>query len=156
MVTFARVLAQTIAAAPHLRDVGALSRQEVCDAVRDSLERPDASSLGGRPRAADAGLLVQKQVVVKEKHADGTNHFHVAVRLSAQQRFLAAKRTLVSRHGLASHWSSSHTQWWSAVRYCVYTSEKKAEVDADRLCWSLPGFEFDPFEDAQEHFMAKA
>ena len=24
------------------------------------------------------------------------------------------------------------------------------------MCWSLPGFEFDPFEDAQEHFMAMA
>jgi hypothetical protein len=156
LVTFARVLDQTLAAAPHLRDVGALSRQEVCDAVRDSLERPEAGSLGGRPPAADRGPLVQKQLVVKEPHADGTNHFHVAVKLSRKQRFLAAKRTLVSRYGLASHWSSSHTQWWSAVRYCVYTSEKKSEVDAGRVCWNLPAFEFDPFEDAQEHFMAKA
>jgi hypothetical protein len=155
LVTFARVLAQTLAAAPHLRDVGALSRQEVCDAVRDSLENPDTNSRGGRPRSA-AGPVAQKQLTVKERHADGTSHFHVAVRLSGQLRFLAAKRTLVNRYGLASHWSSSHTQWCSAVRYLVYTSDKKHEVDADRVCWSLPGFEFDSFEDAQEHFMAKA
>ena len=134
LVTFARVLAQTLAAAPHLRDVSALSRQEVLDAVWDSLERPDVNPSGGRPRAPDAGPLVQKELVVKEKHADGTFHFHVAVKLSSQHRFLAAKRTLLSRHGLASHWSSSHTQWWSALRYCVYTSAKKAEVDTDRLC----------------------
>ena len=43
------------------------------------------------------------------------------------------------------------------MRYLVYTSEpKKREVDGDRLLWSLPGVVFDPFEDAQEGFQAKA
>ena len=157
LVTLARVLASTLAAAPHLRDVTTLSREEVRAAVWDALENPAASASGaGRPRSTDAGPLVLKMLVVMEKHADGSIHFHVAVKLSSQQRFLAAKRTLLSRHGLASHWSSTHTQWWSALRYCMYTSDKKPVVDADRLCWSAPGSEFDPFEDAQERFIAKA
>ena len=92
----------------------------------------------------------------REAHPDGSHHYHVAVKLRVNQRFSAAKRTLVSRHGLPSHWSADHTQWCSAVRYCVYTSPKKTVVDRDRLVWAAVGHNFDPFEDAQESFNAKA
>ena len=156
LVTFARVLNQTLAAAPQLRDVGGLSRTQVRDAVADALENPESAHRRGRPRAVSPEPLVLKALVVREAHSDGSHHYHVAVKLRVNQRFSAAKRTLVSRHGLPSHWSTGHTQWFSAVRYCVYTSPKKTEVDKDRLVWAAPGHDFDPFEDAQEPFNAKA
>ena len=157
LVTLSRVLASTLDAAPHLCDPSGWSRQQVLDAVWDAMENPCVTTRGGRPRDAEQGGIILKEIVVREKHTDESYHFHVGLHLRTKQRFLAAKRTLLERHRLASHWSSSHTQWWSIMRYLVYTSEtKKAEVDAERLLWSLPGVVFDPFEDAQEGFQAKA
>lgn len=157
LVTLSRVLASTLLGAPHLRDPSGLSRLQVRDAVWDAVENPEATSRGGRPRDEDLGPLVLKLIVVREKHADTSYHFHVGLKLRSKLRFLAAKRTLLDRHGLVSHWSSSHTQWWSIMRYLVYTTtNKKREVDEGRLLWSVPGLAFDPFEDAQEEFLAKA
>ena len=154
--TFSRLLPSTLATAPQLRDPSTMTREEIRDAVMDAWERPAPSPSGGRPRAANAGPLIEKLVVVREKHSDGTYHFHAALKLTSDQRFLAAKRTLAERHSLASHWSSPHTQWWSALRYCVYTSDKKPEVDKSRLVWSLPGVAFDVFREAQEAFLEAA
>ena len=156
LVTLSRVLAETLGAAQHLRDPSGLSRAAIRDAVWDAMENPIVTMRGGRPRDADQEGLVRKVIVVRERHSDGSYHFHVGLKLRTQQRFLCAKRTLLERHGLASHWSSSHSRWWSIARYLVYTSEKKTEVDNDRVLWSLPGLAFDPFEDAQEGFQAKA
>lgn len=157
LVTFSRVLAATLAESPQLRDPSTLTREQVRDAVWDSLENPIQTVQGGRRREANQAPLVLKLLVVKEKHEDGTYHFHVAVKLKQDMRFLAAKRTLFERHGLVSHWSSTHTQWWSALRYCVYTNPpKKLEIDKDRLSWNADGVTFDVFREAQESFQAKA
>ena len=155
LASFSRLLASTMAAAPQLRDPGPMSREQIRDAVWDAWENPVATLQGGRPRAAAMEALVSKLLVVKEKHADGTYHFHVAVKLSKKLRFAAAKRTLMERHGLVSHWSSTHTQWWSTLRYCLYTSDKKLEVDTERLPWVAEGLTFDVFREAQEPFRVK-
>ena len=52
--------------------------------------------------------------------------------------------------GRRDHWSLTHTQWWSAVRYCVYTTPQRPEGDDARIPWSLPDVPFDPSEDAQD------
>ena len=130
LVTLPRVLAATLASTQHLQDPSSLSREQIRDAVWGAMENLDVTARGGRPRDPNQGPLMLKVSVVKEKHSDGSYHFHVGLKLRSQQRFLAARRTLLDRHGLASHWSSSHTQWWSVVRYLVYTSTgKKLEVD---------------------------
>ena len=155
LVTFARVLAATLAGAPNLQDPGLLTREQVRAAVWDALENPVAVRHGGRPRAAQAPLVL-KLLVAREEHADGTVHFHVGVKLSQNMRFLAAKRTLRARYGLASHWSSSHTQLWSVARYLTCPTAKKPDADSSRLASSAPGVAFDVFEDAQEPFNARA
>ena len=111
LVTLSRVLASTLDAAPHLCDPSGWSRQQVLDAVWDAMENPCVTTRGGRPRDAEQGGIILKEIVVREKHTDEGYHFHVGLHLRTKQRFLAAKRTLLERHRLASHWSSSHTQW---------------------------------------------
>ena len=151
LITFARLLPATTATT-ELRDPSALSREEVLEAVRDPLDNPvHVHILGGRPCARE-GTLVFKALVVQEQHADKSFHFHVGVKLSCLSRFAAARRTLEVRYSLASHWSTSHTQWWSVVRYMTHTSPKKLSVDSDYVAWAAPDVEFNVFEDAQEPF----
>jgi len=93
-------------------------------------------------------------VVVKEKHSNGEFHVHWAVRLKRKFRFMAAKRTLLQRYKLASHWSCTHTQWWSALRYLVHTTPKKQEVDKDRYVWTCDNRVLDLYHESQESWMA--
>lgn len=158
LVTFSRILESTLQNSAHLRSPEDLSREEVRGALVDALENPDVNHVGGgRPRDDENRLTVLKALVVREMHADSSVHFHAGVKLSCQSRFAAAKKTLAARYGLASHWSASHTEWCSVVRYMTHTSSPhKPEVDSERLVWSAPGVNFDVFEDAQEPFVAKA
>ena len=156
LVTFSRLLASTLAAAPHLRDPGQLTRELLREYVWKAFEEPAVTGRGGRPRGARAEPLVLKLLVVRELHSDDSVHFHVAVKLSQEMRFLPAKRTLRTRNGLASHWSSSHHQWFSVVRYCTHATTRKPVVDTEKLCWSAPGVVFVTFEDAQDEFNAAA
>ena len=129
LVTFAAVLAETAAEAePPLRTLDGLTRADIQAAIADAVANPQAESRG-RPRVAS--LQVQRMVVVLEQPL----HFHVALKLNTLARFLPLKAALRARAGLASHWSTSHTQWWSAVRYCVFTTEHKPVVDPEPLVW---------------------
>lgn len=78
----------------------------------------------------------------------------VAVKLSRRCRFTPLKNSLRSRSGLASHWSASHTQFWSAVRYGSFATDHKRQVDKKPLTWSPTGERLDLYEEAQEGFMA--
>jgi hypothetical protein len=104
LVTIFRVSADTGVQAGS-QDVSQLSREAVGNAVRDALNSPDVGPLGGRSR--QNGQVVEKLVVFQEAHQDGSKHVHVAVKLSSQQRFAAAKRALKIRRRLPSHWSCS-------------------------------------------------
>ena len=79
--TISRVLSSTLAASPHLRDPGTLRRDAVRDAVLDAWENPLDSVRGGRPRFDNGGGVASKMLVAMERHADGSFHFHVAVKL---------------------------------------------------------------------------
>ena len=68
-------------------------------------------------------------------------HDHTAVLGQTSFRFLSVKRALLQRHGLASHWSCTHTGYWSAVRYCVVPTTKKpwATLDKMPVLWDSAG-----------------
>ena len=61
----------------------------------------------------------------------------IPCRVEARRRLAlpALKTVLRRRAGLASHWSTSHTQWWRAVWYGVFTTEHKPAVDQTPLFW---------------------
>ena len=109
LITFARILADRLEAG-GVRNTADLSREEVRSCVLDAWENPIQGPRGGRPRGAHRAA-VAKIVVFKESHADGDAHFHVAVRLYMVMRFLATQRTLLMRHKLVAHFSTTHTLW---------------------------------------------
>lgn len=153
LITFARVLADRLQQG-GLKDVTRLSRQQILNSVLDAWENP-LESAAGRPRESD-GNLVKKVVVFQELHADGSKHFHVAVLLASQMRFATCKRTLLQRHGLAAHFSCTHLEFWSAVRYGTESTLKR-DPDKQPLAWVPRGDQpIDIFEDSQQPFDAPA
>ena len=153
--TVSRVLPDTLTAT-DLVDISGMARSELSAKVRRAFEDPIVE-LGrpGRRRDPEEGGVIEKIVVAREQHTSGEIHFHFAVKTFKKQRFLLPKRTLRQREGIASHWSCSHTQWWSALRYLVVPTEKKAEVDESLDVWTWNGQPLDLFAEAQEPWMAK-
>ena len=160
LVTFSALLPGTAEAAGNghrLRDVNGMTRAEIRDAVLSAVAQPafDPNARGGRPRQRVPEAV--KLVVVAETHTErSAQHFHVALKLSEKTRFLPYAKALLHSHALAPHWSDSHTQWWSAVRYLCVPSEQKPRVDAERLAWAQDGSTINIFEASQEPFNALA
>ena len=141
------------AGAGELRDPDSLTREQVRDAVLDAVANP--CSLG-RGRRRSQPVHVAKLVVFEEKHDSDKKHFHVALKLTTHSRWVGFKHALRARHSLASHWSSSHTMFWSAVRYCHFTTPSKMAVDDSPLTWSMAGAPLNLHEESQEPFNAAA
>ena len=92
------------------------------DAIRNS----GGVNLNGARRggaARQAELNPDRVVVAKEKHDDGRDHYHVAVRFPQKVRWQSICGYLRYQKRLPSHFSLSHTSWWSALRYpkkCIF------------------------------------
>ena len=125
--------------------------------VRGAFDNPIVQGMGGRPHS-DRGEqpLVELVVVAKEAHSDGSPHFHAAVKLFSRMRFKAAKATLSERHQLASHWSCTHSQLWSALQYIYTPSPGKPRVDEELFVWTHDGQELDLAEKSRQPFVAAA
>ena len=163
LVTISRVLATTDDGQQAFKDLTTMTRQDVATAIRLAFDNPlQTGTRAGRPRAAPppgddtTTSLLQFVVVFQERHMDGSMHFHAVVKLRRQFRFLNAKRTLRERDGLPSHWSCSHSQVWSAMRYLHIGTPTKPEVDESPWCWSASGEKLDLFAMSQEPFQAEA
>ena len=157
LISFSRLLPETLVGAQGgLRSLDTLTRRQLAEFVKDAFESPAGSESGaGRPRERD-GPLLRKVVVVCEKHEDDSWHFHAAALLYVPCRWPAVKRALKSRYQLAAHFSCSHREWHTALRYLVFVTTKKLEVDADRVVWLAPGETFNAFKESQEPYCAKA
>ena len=149
--------------ATDLVDISGFSRADIGEMVRDAFNNPVViAGRAGRPRAADADgtypEVVDILVVGQEFYEDGDIHFHWAVKLCTKKGFLSAKRTMRERYHIATHWSCSHAQFWSALRYITTPSEKKPVVDKaeDLHVWTHNGVEIDLFAMSQQPFMAQA
>ena len=156
LVRISRVLASAGSSTEDFRDLTQTTREQVAEALKDSLDHPVNGARGGRPRAAGAASHVMALVVFRELHADKSTHFHVAVRLDAACRFMGAKRALRERHGMPSHWSCTHSQMWSALRYCIIPSPTKLVVDSAPHQWTHDNCALDLFESSREPFQAGA
>ena len=154
LITVSRVLPEVMASA-GFRDVETLTRAELRDMVRDAFDDPVHLTSVGRPRACTESK-VEVVIVAREYHADGSAHFYVVVKLNANMRFKQAKLTLRMRHKLPSHWSCTHRQLWSALRYLFVATPKKPVVDKDLLSWARDGRDLDLHELSKQPFLAKA
>lgn len=133
-VTISRVLPGTLQWT-DLREIESMTREDVATCVQRAFDEPVHVPGPGRPRCQEKQDLVRKLVVFQESHADGSKHFHVAVQLQQSRTFSVAKRTLRSRDHLAAHFSSSHRQFWSAVRYGHIPTLSKPVVDPHPISW---------------------
>ena len=129
-----------------LRSPDSYSREWLRDAIVDVFENPIYSDPGNLSRAGPRQGLLLRFVIASESHeagADGIRHrhYHIAVQATESFRFLPFKRALLQRHGIASHWSTSHVGYWSAVRYLVIASIEKPQnaLDPNPLTWQRNG-----------------
>ena len=152
-VTISRLLPETMAQNAAWRDLKGLSREDIAKALLDSLSNPLTVGHGGRPRGDEPRVVAL--VVFLEEHKDGSIHFHAAIKLAVPTRFVAVKRTLRERHNLPSHWSCTHTQFWSAVRYGFIPSPRKPAVDPTPFQWTKDGQVLDLFAVSQEPYQAE-
>ena len=153
--TVSRVLPRARATAGY-RDTGTLTKTELMTMVRSSIDDPVSTGLrGGRPRARTSSPI-DIAIVAQEAHADGSSHFHFIVKLLYNMRFKQAKATLSERYKVPSHWSCTHRQLWSAVRYVHVASAKKPLVDVAPAVWTHDGREVDLTELSREPFLAVA
>ena len=82
------------------------------------------------------------------------DHATVLALPKKQFAFLPVKKALLSRHGLASHWSCTHNGYWSAIRYvCVPSPKKPADtLDIEPVLWAVDG-EHPPVETCRDEPM---
>ena len=126
----------------YLRCPSRLARDDVAHCFAQACAQPVYSNAGNAARAR--AVILDLMVVFQEKHAPreegqtGKTHFHVAVKAAGSFRFAPVKRALLTKFGLATHWSTSHDGVWSAVRYGTMPSPKKprSELDTRPLVWS--------------------
>ena len=114
------------------------TRSEILEIFLACCARPEYIS----PVAQGCHVDVRFTGVFRELHAaDATGvaypHDHLPVLAATQFRFTAVKRALLVRYGLASHWSTSHSGYWSTIRY-VYvpsTTKPQAALDSAHVLW---------------------
>ena len=121
-----------------------LTRRDVLQKVLDACASPVYVQRwsGDAPSEVSASMVA----VFRELHcaeADGSQpcHYHVALKAEASFRFAPVKKALLSRFGLATHWSCTHNGYWSPIKYCSVPSPTKpiASLDPQPLLWSRHG-----------------
>ena len=146
---------------PGLRCPSTWDHATVARVFLDVFEQP----LRSRNNAAWGSVVeLDTFVVFRESHAPrdgeeaGPFHWHIALKATCCFRFAPFKRALFVRHGLASHWSCSHTGYWSAVRYGFMPSPAKPQesLDSQPFTWSRLGQHRSLFEACQEPSTATA
>jgi hypothetical protein len=157
LVTAAKLLNDAdVIADPPLRDPAGITKAEFHAALMDSLANPVAvGNVGGRPRTAKVEL--DSYVGVREGPEDEGQHHHAGLHFHEQKHsFLPFKQAMRERHGIATHWSTSHVKFWSIVRYVHCTTEHKKVVDRDPFIWTRDNRKLNLFKESQEPFQAAA
>ena len=121
---------------------GSKTKEDILACVLDAFANPDYAN----PWQAHGPVPLSKAGVWREFHFPGPNgqrdvHDHVPALGLTDFRYLPVKRSLLKRHGLASHWSCSHVGYWSCVRYVAMSSPKKpyASLDHSPVLWPKDG-----------------
>ena len=155
---------------PHPRLVGdsgwrcttTMSHEEVLRMFSDSVRHPayvDAASAFRNETTVQAEkMVVFKEMHEPDEHGTSHPHFHIALQLSNPRGFATFKRALALHHRVASHWSCSHTGYWSAVRYGFFPTARKPQdaLDPQPLVWCREGEHPTLFDCSQEPLTAAA
>ena len=140
-VTFPHVQAEFSQCGVRLVSPESLSRAGILQRLRSACAAP----LYAHQKSAQDGcaIALSQAAVFRELHKANAAgavhaHYHVALKAESSFRFAPVKKAMLQRFGLASHWSCSHTGYWSAIRYCAVPSPTKplASLDAHPLLWA--------------------
>lgn len=145
----------------RLRAPSEFTREQMLAAFLDACAHPEYRDQHSREQGYSvdvdlAGVFVEFHKA--DENGEAHPHGHIPCSAGSQFRFLPVKRSLLSRHGLASHWSCTHDGYWSAVRYCSWPSAKKplASLDMTPCLWAVQGVHPPLHECCHEPMTAKA
>ena len=150
LVTAAKLVnEEDLEADPPLRDPAMIGKGEFHAAVVDSLANP--VSIGpGRKRSKEVELDTYLGVMEGPAAA---GHHHAGLRFHKQKHsYNPFKLALRRRHGIATHWSTTHTEFFSIARYLQKTTDHKPIVDRDPVVWTRDGRKLNMFKECQEPF----
>ena len=109
----------------------------------DAFANPVYTDVGNSAQhGGSSHVQPNKMAIFMEWHVDTGSthcHYHVAVQAAnASFKFVPVKRALLQRSGLATHWSTTHPGYWTAVSYGCRASQKKGieKLDPRPLSWS--------------------
>lgn len=72
----------------------------------------------------------------REEHKSSGHHYHMAIKLDKNQRWLASKRFLEYNNGISVHFSSIHRDYYSAWQYVSKCDEEVLESDGHPDLWN--------------------
>ena len=107
------------------QDGCSLSSQEVRSVYLVTYSQPDMDKFARQEDFASAVVESFSQGCAKvkhwscclEEHKDGGLHFHLAIKLYQNQRWISSKTYLIDVHGISVHYSNQHYNYYSAWRY---------------------------------------
>ena len=91
------------------------TRQSFADSVVGSFETHDA--------------VVKHWACCKESHEDGGIHFHIAVKLDRQKRWLRIRNFIADQHGINVNFSDTHSNYFNAWEYVVKEDAEYLQSD---------------------------
>ena len=95
------------------------SRESFAVVVLDSFQNADATSK----------TKVLQWVCSQERHQNGEIHYHMAVKLDRNRRWLTVRNYADKKHGLKLNFSSSHANYFSAWKYATKDDEEYLESE---------------------------
>ena len=121
---------------------GSLNRQGILEKLFEACAAPCPLNPHNPPQP----VSLERAAVFRELHkpdaqGDIHTHYHIVVKGTSCFRFVGVKTALQRKFGLASHWSCTHTGYWSPIKYCAVPSPSKprAALDPQPLLWSREG-----------------
>ena len=105
------------------------NRESFSEAVRDCFEH------------GSSNVKVLQWVCSKEEHISGGFHYHLAVKLSSNKRWLGVKTLMQSRHGVVLNFKDCHANYYDAYKYVIkedaepYLSENHPDLSS---AWTPP------------------
>lgn len=141
LVTFPHPRTATSRDGQTLVAPGSFTREQLFDVFRDACTHPayvDPRSIQNPTAVALDRVGVWYELHKPDDSGQAYLHAHIGVVALTAFRYLPVKRALLSRHGLATHWSCSHEGYHSIVAYLSWPSEKKCEasLDCEPFLWA--------------------
>ena len=72
---------------------------------------------------------VQQWCCAEEKHRNTGEHYHLAIKLTQNQRWLTSKKFLMANHGVSVHYSGVHHDYYSAWKYVTKSDKEFVESE---------------------------